>query len=69
MPKQNDLTKIPTDEVLKDLKETAEDLCVCHQALNLGITHYSGYSESVLERYKENLQQIEVMVEILKSRH
>jgi hypothetical protein len=69
IPKEaNDFNRISTDEVLFDLLEAAEDLGVCHKAIEHGITNYSG-SESVLERYKGNLQQIEVMVGILKTRH
>lgn len=40
----DDIQKIPTDELLTDLKESIDDISACQQALHVGVIEYSGGS-------------------------
>lgn len=59
------IAKIPTDELISDLKDTAEDIVICKAALGLGVTEYSG--GSVQDRLDANLK-IQKVIEAELSR-
>lgn len=56
-----DITKIPKDELRKDLDETYGDIIDCEAALKLGIKTY-GNGKSVKERLEAN-QSIRAKIE------
>ena len=63
----DDITKIPTSELEKDLADSYDDLVVCERALSMGIDSYSG--ESVEHRIRGNKHFIKVITAELARRN
>lgn len=61
-----DITKIPTAELVKDLRDSCDDRAICFVALTLGHTECS--TGSIEERKKANEHFIEVIEEELERR-
>jgi hypothetical protein len=61
-----DITKIPLDELKKDLKDSEEDANVCSEAIKLGISIFKG--KLVSGRLEANKYFIKVITEELKRR-
>jgi len=62
----SDITKIPTEELLKDLMESSADVAICDVCLVNDITTYSG--GNVQDRKAANLGFIEKINAELKRR-
>jgi hypothetical protein len=60
------LALIPIETLEKDLLESKEDILVCQQALDLGITNYSG--GSIKDRLEDNKRFIEIITKELDRR-
>jgi hypothetical protein len=61
-----DITKIPIEELKKDLQESIEDIANCKFAIKNGIAEYSG--GLVEERIRDNKHFVEVITEELNRR-
>jgi hypothetical protein len=61
-----DVTKIPVEELIKDLDGTVEDIAVCRVALAYGLTTYSG--GSVQDRLDDNLKIRDIITAELSRR-
>jgi len=61
-----DVTKIPTEKLIKDLDDTVEDIAACRVALAYGLTTYS--DGSVQDRLDTNLRIKDVITAELLRR-
>jgi hypothetical protein len=60
---------IPTREILNDMRDAVDDLENADIALNIGALTYGKDKHPTIERWTENLNQIEAMISILRKRH
>ena len=62
-----DITTISTETLEKDLQESKNDISICQQALDIGITNYSG--GSVKDRLEANKHFVEIITKELNRRY
>jgi hypothetical protein len=61
-----DITTIPTEELVSDLRDSIADIKICEFALSRGVTEYNG--KSVQYRIEQNQYFVKVITDELERR-
>ena len=64
----NDITKIPTDELLSDLRDSRHDINYCQFLIDLGIGHNYYNPDYYYDRRENNKRIVEVILAELRRR-